>query len=188
MKIIQKECIQTPRLILKPFADQDRPRLAELLSNRIIAQTFMIPAYPTAAQYGELAEKLIRFSSVTDEAHLAYGIYLEKQLIGFVNDCGFHDTEIEIGYVIHPDSQSRGYATEAVHAVIDDLWEMGFQKVLAAFFEGNEASRKVMEKCGMSLTGTFEELEYRGEKHRCPICEIRRPDRDARNPVTQNDF
>ena len=42
---------------------------------------------------------------------------------------------IEIGYVIHPDFQGHGYATEAVRAVIAQLKAIGFQKVIAGFFD-----------------------------------------------------
>lgn len=170
--LIKKKTIQTERLTLKPYEEKDRKRLAGLLMNEEIAETFMIPDYPEKQQYLELAEKLIQFSQPEDEAHLEYGIYLDKELIGFVNDCGFDENEIEIGYVIHPAFKSRGFATEAVKAVMDELWDMGFSKITAGFFEGNEASRKVMEKCGMVLTDAMDEEEYRGKTHRCFTCEI----------------
>lgn len=172
MKIRKKSKITTQRLVLKPYDSDDRKRLVELMLNGEITKTFMVPDYETEQEYLELADKLIRFSSIEDEAHLEYGIYLNGEMIGFVNDCGFDDDEIEIGYVIHPDYQNCGYATEAVRAVIGELWEMGFSRISAGFFEGNEASRKVMEKCGMTLNGESDEEEYRGKTLRCFYCEI----------------
>ena len=41
----------------------------------------------------------------------------------------------------------HGYATEAVRAVLEELRDMGFRRVTAGYFEGNEASHRVMEKC-----------------------------------------
>lgn len=93
-------------------------------------------------------------------------------MIGFVNDCEIGDDEIEIGYVIHPQYQGRGYATEAVHAVIAELREMGFRKVTAGYFSENTASLRVMEKCGMQKTTITDEEDYRGKRHICKYCEI----------------
>lgn len=178
MKIIQNKEITTERLVIKSYTPQDRVRLAQLLMNEKITETFMVPSYSSKEQYLELADKLISFSRAEDEAHLEYGIYLDKTLIGFVNDCGFDDEEIEIGYVIHPDYQNHGYAAEAVKAVIGELWQMGFLKITAGFFEENKASFRVMEKCGMKLNGESDEEEYRGRKLRCLYCEICRPEKN----------
>lgn len=176
MEIREKEEVKAERLVLKPCVDGDREALAGLLMNEEIAKTFMVPDYPTKEQYLELADTLIGFSRIENVKHLVYGVFLDGEMIGFVNDCGFDEEEIEIGYVIHPDRKGRGYATEAVRAVIGDLWDMGFQKVTAGFFEENPASRRVMEKSGMVLNGRSDEGEYRGKIHKCYYCEIRRPD------------
>ncbi|MBO7150558.1 MAG: GNAT family N-acetyltransferase, partial [Clostridia bacterium] len=46
---------------------------------------------------------------------------------------------------------NRGYVTEALACFIDYCFtEKGFDKVYASFFVGNEASKRVMEKCGMT--------------------------------------
>lgn len=59
------------------------------------------------------------------------------------------------------------YATEAVHAMIEELLKMRFCKVKAGYFEENEASRRVMEKCGMKQLSYTDEIEYRGIVHKC---------------------
>ena len=82
------------------------------------------------------------------------------------------DDEIEIGYVVHPRYQGCGYATEAVHAVITELREMGFRKITAGYFAENTASLRVMEKYGMRQTDETEEEEYHGRKHICKYCEL----------------
>lgn len=160
--------------MLKAYSENELEPLTQLLMNEEITETFMVPAYPDVQQYTELARKLLRFSRPEDETHLEYGIFLNGALIGFVNDCGYDESSIEIGYVIHPEHQNRGYATEAVGAVIVELWDMGFRTVTAGFFEENIASRRVMEKCGMRLNGIWDYEEYRGIQHKCLYCEISR--------------
>ncbi len=127
----------------------------------------MVPDLKTTEQVTALAETLISYSQIEDVEHLAYGIYADDRLIGFINDCGMENDTIEIGYVIHPDYQGKGYATEAVHMMIKELLKMGFRKVKAGYFEENEASRRVMEKCGMKQLSYTDEIEYRGITHKC---------------------
>ena len=172
LPIKKKTLIKTERLTIKPYALEDMNGLVDLLINPEITKTFMVPKFESLEQMENLAKKLIFFSQEEDTNHLEYGIYLDGKIIGFVNDCGIEDEEIEIGYVIHPNYQGHGYATEAVRAIICELRVMGFHKVTAGFFAENTASRRVMEKCGMEKTDVIDEEEYRGEFHICRYCEI----------------
>lgn len=164
--ILKSERIETERLTLRAYREEDLPALTELLRDPLIQKTFMIPVYETDAEYEALALKLIAFSQPADTKHLEYGIYRGDRLIGFINDCGFDDSSIELGYFIAPRYWGSGYATEALRAVLDDLRRMGFSTVKAGFFEENPASSRVMEKCGMVLTGEAGTEEYRGSTHR----------------------
>jgi [ribosomal protein S5]-alanine N-acetyltransferase len=59
------------------------------------------------------------------------------------------DAAVEIGYTIFPDDRRRGYATEAVNALID--WatrSADVHVVLAAIARGNDASVRVIERVG----------------------------------------
>lgn len=171
-RIIKKECIVTNRLTLHPYRQEDRTRLVEIMRNPEVSATFMVPDYSEESQWYALADKLIGFSRIEDTAHLEYGVYLNGYLIGFVNDCGYDDNAIEVGYVIDPTYKGQGFATETVKTVINEFREMGFKKVIARYFEGNTGSRKVMEKCGMHPNGQSAEEEYRGKTLTCIECEI----------------
>jgi len=170
--ILKKECIVTKRLTLHPYRKEDRNRLVEMMQNPEITATFMVPDYSEESQFYALADKIIEFSQIEDTTHFEYGIYLDEYLIGFVNDCGHNDETIEVGYVIDPAYKGQGFATEAVSAAINEFKEMGFEKVIAGFFEGNIGSRKVMEKCGMHLSGKSDKEEYRGKVLTCYECEM----------------
>lgn len=174
-QVTQTECIQTNRLELKSYKISDKEQLIKLLTNTEVTKTFMVPEFKSLKQVLDLVCKLIEFSKAEDTTHLEYGIYLNGTLIGFINDCGLDDEEIEIGYVIHPDYKGQGYATEAVSAVIMDLFKMGFKKITAGCFEENIASRRVMEKCGMQLIEKSNIEEYRGVSHICRYFEITNP-------------
>lgn len=176
MNIITKEKIKTERLELRPFVEANENRLVYLLTNDEITKTFMVPTYETEEEYHELAQKLIAFSQPNDTKHFEYGVFLDDTLIGFVNDCGFNDFEIEIGYVMDPAYKGKGYTTEAVKALIPFLFQMGFKKISAGFFLGNEGSKRVIEKVGMHPSGIIEDEEYRGQIHKCIYYEIENND------------
>ena len=58
--------------------------------------------------------------------------------------------QAEIGWSLHPDLGGRGYATEAVRAVIDACFEtLGLHRVHADCFAENEPSWRMMERLGM---------------------------------------
>lgn len=64
------------------------------------------------------------------------------------------DGHAEIGYGILEEHRGRGYATEAVRAASEwALRQPGCAAVEAETGAGNEASRRVLEKCGFTATG-----------------------------------
>lgn len=157
--------IKTKRLEIKPYQDADKTLMIELLTNEEIKKTFMIPDFQTEEEAVSMFKKLQAFS-YSDE-HYVRGIYLNHQLIGFVNDVEIGDGVIELGYVIHPAQKNMGYATEMLKAVIDELFHKGFHQIVAGAFENNAASIKVMQKCGMVKILKEGDIRYQGVLHHC---------------------
>jgi len=59
-------------------------------------------------------------------------------------------TQAELGWVLDPAHQGRGFATEAVRGVIGVCFEqLGLRRVHAGCFAANEPSWRVMERLGM---------------------------------------
>ena len=86
------------------------------------------------------------------------------RLIGILLYFDEKDGACEIGYGIGSAYWNRGYTTEAVIRFLEYLHrEKGIHTVYASFFPGNDASRRVMEKCGMVYSHFSEkELSYLG--------------------------
>ena len=58
--------------------------------------------------------------------------------------------QAELGWVFHPEQAGRGYATEAVRALIRICFaDLGLRRVTAGCFAANEASWRLMERVGM---------------------------------------
>jgi RimJ/RimL family protein N-acetyltransferase len=61
-------------------------------------------------------------------------------------------TEAELGWLIAPEHQGQGLATEAGRALLELCFgPLGVRRVVASTFETNHASSRVMEKLGMRL-------------------------------------
>ena len=84
----------------------------------------------------------------------------ENKMIG---TCGFTrfnlaSNSAEIGYVINPDFRGKGIAVEAAKKVMIFGFEnLGLNRIEARYMVGNDASRRVMEKLGMTFEGVARE-------------------------------
>lgn len=166
------EPITTNRLILRPYKESDREQVIWILRNGEISKTFMLPEFEDDAAAERLFRKILIYSHQED--HFERAICLEDRVIGFLNDVEIKDGTVELGYVIHPDYQNRGYATEALTASIQELFRQGYSRIRTGHFEENPASRRVMEKSGMHPISRVDTIEYRGKLHKCLYFEIER--------------
>ena len=96
-----------------------------------------------------------------------------------IGTCGFtsfncpHDTA-EIGYVLNPTYQGKGLATEAVRRLLDfGFDELGLHRIEAHFMEGNDASRRLMERVGMTFEGfSRESMKIKGKYRTIGTCAV----------------
>ena len=88
-------------------------------------------------------------------------------LVGFLNHTDIQGRQIELGYVIHPRYQGRGFMTQALKLAIEELFSLGYREILTGAFSSNLASIRVMEKCGMMQMEKTDRIEYRGNIHTC---------------------
>lgn len=84
-----------------------------------------------------------------------------KETGKFIGTCGytsFDKTENkgEVGYVLAKDFWGKGLAAEAVKAVMQFGFEtFGLDSFCAKHMEGNDASGRVMQKCGMKFEAMY---------------------------------
>jgi len=150
--------VETERLMIDAIREADREAYFRNISHdRKVLETFI-------CNYADNLEDF-DFSGYLEKPFL-YAIRLKEteQLIGILVLCDETPTSCEIGYGLGSAYWNKGYATEAVRRFIQYCFEdKGFKTVYASFFTGNEASRHVMEKCGMTYDRFSEkELTYLG--------------------------
>jgi RimJ/RimL family protein N-acetyltransferase len=174
--------LQTERLLLR----RSRPEDAETISAyRSIPEVGRYQGWERTdpkgvrEQIGEMAERApgepggwVQFSVEEREG---------GRLVG---DVGLSPAEgesgvIKVGYTISPEVQGRGYATEAVRALIDYAFDVLGADVLRAYAsEENEPSIRVAEKVGMRLVERMEH-RYDDEVWYGVRYELRRDDRET---------
>lgn len=101
-----------------------------------------------------------------DASLLGWGVWLviDKENNTIIGDIGFKgkpdaDHTVEVGYGIAPSAQNKGYATEAVNAIIK--WAFSFNhvnKIVAECLVDNIPSIRVLEKLNMNRTGTKNDM------------------------------
>ena len=104
---------------------------------------------------------------------------IDLALIGFLSDYSSDSSFVfalilsaiseiaELGYVISPKYKGNGYCTEALEKSIDYLLASGYNQVICGAFEHNLASIRVMQKAGMKKMTKTDDIEYRGQVHKC---------------------
>ena len=66
------------------------------------------------------------------------------------------EDKVEVGWVLHPYYWGRGLATEGGRASVRfGLDKIGLGRIISTTFSDHIASRRVMEKCGLTYRGTL---------------------------------
>ena len=162
--------VETERLIIDRIRESDREDyFLNISHDRKVLETFI-------CRYAETADEVDMSSYVSNDKMFAIRMKETGRLIGIILYFDEQDNSCEIGYGVGSRYWNRGYATEAVKSFIAYCFdEAGFDEVCASFFTGNDASRRVMEKCGMKfLRFSEKELEYMGVERDLTYYSIRK--------------
>jgi len=153
------QAIHTNRLILKPMTLADEQGF--YLMRRDPDMMRFIPIGTIDTPDDHRAEFTQQFhENFEHRFKFTYGIHLrsEADMIGIVIMRPIPDgSMIEIGYWIRKGFWGNGYAAEAQKAMIDEQKESlkcENKDIIAYVMVGNSASKRVLEKIGLTLTGT----------------------------------
>lgn len=145
--------LETPRLILRPFAADDLNRMVELMANKDFMRFSMGPM--TQEHTKNFLDKVIGWDREGRPSQFAMIVRSSETIVGY---CGFFhqevdgEMEIEIGYRLQRDFWNRGLATEAARAVRDyGFRDLKLERAISLIHPENHASRRVAEKNGMIL-------------------------------------
>lgn len=152
-------------VFLRKILPEDRERILDILTSPQVARTYMLPDYEKREDAVPLFLRLMALSR--EEGKYVRAIADEGGIVGFLNHTDIQAGNIELGYVIHPYFQGRGYMTQALGLAIKELFDLGCTEVITGAFSTNTASIRVMEKCAMTKLEKTDEINYRGTTHTC---------------------
>lgn len=101
--------------------------------------------------------------TISDEETIHLMIGVADEPVGMVS---FHEISgdsrrAELGYWVATGEQGNGYATDAVGTLVDyGFRDLGFHRVEAKVFDGNEPSRQVLERLGFTHEGVHREAVF----------------------------
>lgn len=151
--------LETERLILRPFHIEDAPQVFEnWASDPEVTEFLTWPTHRSLEQ--SLAFIQMNVEHYAEPEHYEWALYhiQDRQVIGSLGAMNFQPATrcIELGYALSRAYWGKGYATEAVRAVIRYLFdEVGMLRIQAKHDPANMASGAVMRKCGMLHEGTL---------------------------------
>ena len=142
--------LETERLVLRAPRLEDVKAVAMQANDRRIAENTARIPHPYRLTD---ADDFIATANLGTET--VFLITLRNGAV--IGACGFTQVDRhppEIGYWLGVKHWGKGYATEAVRAMIDHIFtDLGDEAIQAAARVTNPASRRVLEKCGFQWSG-----------------------------------
>ncbi len=156
-----KVFLETERMMLRQFMTSDVDHLFDLDSDPEVMR-YLTGGRPTPHEViqNDILPTFLR----SYESFSGLGVFaaIEKESGEFLGWFSFRPkdaaslNEVELGYRLRRAVWGQGYATEGACALISlGFTELGVQRVFATTYQDNLASRRVMEKAGLSLVRTY---------------------------------
>lgn len=168
--------LETERLVLRRLSTGDCEDVYNYSRDPEVPKYLLWDPHPNmdyTRQYLDYIAQRYRLGDFYDWA-------LERKSDGrVIGTCGFTSINFasdsaEVGYVLASDCWGQGYATEALECVLDFGFDnVGFNRIEAKYMVENPASRRVMEKCGMSFEGVLRSaMKVKGKYRDIGVCSI----------------
>ena len=160
--------LETERMVLRRFVEEDAPLLLELDSDPEVVRFVDVGLSP---DLDKIRNELIPYLLNYYERNVGFGVWaaIEKASGDFLGWFLFRPSArdasaIELGYRLRRAAWGRGLATEGSRALVEmGFKELGVEQVVAMAMARNVASRRVMEKVGLRYVGDFEESRLVGD-------------------------
>lgn len=161
--------VEVPRLqdgdvLLRAHTEADLPTIVEQCQDPDMQRFTTVPVPYDPEQAPRFLEHVR--AGWADGSVASWAIEVDGRFAGTV-DVRFGEGWGSIGYGLHPWARGRGVMTTAVGLALGwGFTEGGLVGVRWEAFVGNEASRRVAQKCGFLMEGTARGLSVaRGERH-----------------------
>lgn len=155
--------LTTERLTLRGMRRGDAEDMFEYASRADVTEFLLWSEHKSVAYTAEYLKYVESRYALGDFFDWAVTVKADGKMIG---TCGYAKIDTvnnsgEIGYVLNPSYHHLGYGVEAASEVIRFGFEvLGLHRIEARFMEGNDPSRRLMERLGMSFEGFERDSVY----------------------------
>ena len=169
--------LETSRLILRPFAEEDAQDLYAYASHPEVGPPAGWKPHESLAESLEVIRTIFQPSNT-----LAVVLRKTGRVIGSAGFVGEHRNELpspddELGYALSPAFWGQGLIPEASRALIRwGFTELGLETIWCNHYDGNARSRRVIEKCGFRYQFSREtDVPLLGERRLTHFFALTRP-------------
>jgi RimJ/RimL family protein N-acetyltransferase len=157
--------LETERLVLRPFRDEDLPALHAMHSDEVVVR-WLYHEVRSEQEVRDLLERKKFGAALTEEGQWLSCAITLRESGEVVGDLSLHWVSREhrcgeVGFILAPAHQRRGYTTEAAAALLPFAFEsMGWHRLIGRTEARNTGSARVLEKLGMRLEAQLVENEW----------------------------
>jgi RimJ/RimL family protein N-acetyltransferase len=162
--ILSGDYIRTERLVLRPFTPGDLEALHAMFGDPDVTR-YLDHGPLSRDAVSELLARISPLTGIDEERNglrLAVVLQASGEVIGDVSlwRTSAEHNQAEIGFVLHPEHQGRGYAAESMRELLRiGFEEAGFHRIVGRCDAENAASAALMERLGMRQEAHFRQNE-----------------------------
>ncbi|MBR6336953.1 MAG: GNAT family N-acetyltransferase [Ruminococcus sp.] len=147
--------LETQRLKLRHITEDDAERIFSCWASDPEVTRFVTwNAHTDICQTNDYVAYILKEYRKSDCYRWGIEIKETCELIGIIDVVGFHHGAPVIGYCSGRAYWGKGYMSEALEAVVDELFQNGFDTLVIEAVDDNIASNKVILKNGFKLVAT----------------------------------
>jgi RimJ/RimL family protein N-acetyltransferase len=153
---LQPPTLRTSRLLLRPFAETDEEAIFALQSNPRVLRYWDSPPWTDRTRAQAFIAACRQMEEDGSGARVAIETVRERAFVGWCSMFRWNPVyrSLGIGYCLDEPVWGKGYATEAVRAMLDWAYDtLDLNRVEAELDTRNAASARVLEKLGFEREG-----------------------------------
>ena len=156
--------LYTDRLILRPWEESDAKSLYGYACDERVGPIAGWPPHTSVENSLEIIRTVLSapetYAVCLKEDNIAIGSI--GLMVGAQSNIGLPDTEGEIGYWVGVPFWGQGLIPEATGEIIRHGFEdLGLETLWCGYFEGNDKSKRVQEKCGFTYHHTNKDIHWK---------------------------
>jgi RimJ/RimL family protein N-acetyltransferase len=164
--------LETERLTLTPLTEGDGPLVHPIMADPEVMAHWDVAAIEDPDVVEQMLAGQVEAMAGDRAFYWAMRLTADGTFLGLcdLSDIDWRHHRAEVGFLLGKDSWGRGYAYEAMQAVMNFAVTQGIQRLWARTQVGNEASEKLLLKLGFEQEGYLRgHVDREGERRDCRL-------------------